>query len=206
MSAHAPTAPALDAARLQRQLDFIVEVDKVKHIVRQSKLFDGSRFENDAEHSWTICLMAMLFAEYANVPVRIDRVVLMLLIHDVVEIDAGDTFLYSAQRPDAVHQERAAAERIFGLLPDDQRDWLIDAWHEYEARETPEAQFAAVFDRLQPVYQNYKTEGFTWKQHGVTKSMVLARNAHIQQGSALLWGFFNRLIEECVAKGYLADA
>ncbi len=192
--------------RFQRQLDFMVEADKVKHIVRKSKLFDGTRFENDAEHSWTVCLMATLFQEYSNSPVNLSRVLHMLLIHDIVEIDAGDTFLYASNRSEAFQSEEAAATRIFGILPDDQRDLFIEIWREFEARQTIEAKFAAVFDRLQPVYQNYKTEGFTWKQNGVTKEMVLLKNRHIKEGSLEIWSFFEKLVDECAARGYLKES
>jgi putative hydrolases of HD superfamily len=195
----------MDEARFKSQLDFIVEVDKVKGIFRKSKLFDSSRFENDAEHSWTICLMLILFREYSNFEVDLERTIAMLLVHDIVEIDAGDTFLYSAGRAAAHDKEELAARRIFGLLPPDQAEYFLGVWEEFEERKTNEAKFAAVFDRFEPVLQNYKTEGFTWKQNGVTKSVILEKNKHIQEGSAEIWGFFVRLIDECVRKGYLED-
>lgn len=138
-----------------------MEVDKVKLIMRRSKIFDGSRFENDAEHSWTICVMALLLLEYANFPVNLERVVKMLLLHDIVEIDAGDTFLYSKERKGAAQKEKKAAARIFGLLPTKQCQEFMEIWHEFEARESNEAKFAAVFDRLEPLLQNYMTQGFT---------------------------------------------
>ncbi|MBU0927585.1 MAG: HD domain-containing protein [Spirochaetes bacterium] len=196
----------MDSDRLRKQLDFIYEVDKVKHIVRKSKVFDGSKYENDAEHSWTVCLMACLLREYANFEVDIARVLLMLLIHDIVEVDAGDTFLYAEDRDSAPDREAAAARRIFGLLPDDQAGPFLAAWEEFEARETNEAKFASVFDRMEPVLQNYKTEGSTWKKHGITRRMVLEKNRHIENGSAELWRFFQALLEECVEKGYLEDS
>jgi len=195
----------MDDSRFKRQLDFIIEADKVKGILRKSKLFDGSRCENDAEHSWTVCLMASLFREYSNVDIDIERVMLMLLIHDIVEIDAGDTFLYSTERDAAFGKEESAARRLFGILPADQAEHLIGIWKEFEAKETNEAKFASVFDRLEPVLQNYRTEGFTWKKFGITKSAVLEKNRHIEAGSKEIWAFFVRLIDECTEKGYLEN-
>lgn len=195
----------MDEARFKSQLDFIFEADKVKGILRKSKLFDGSRFENDAEHSWTICLMAILFKEYANFEIDLERVIAMLLVHDLVEIDAGDTFLYSKERAAAHDKEELAARRIFGLLPADQADRFMEAWEEFEERKTNEAKFASVFDRLEPVLQNYETEGYTWKKNGITKSQILEKNRHIQEGSKEIWDFFLSLIDDCVRKGYLED-
>ncbi len=188
--------------QLTQQLRFLVEIDKVKHIVRKSRLFDGSRFENDAEHSWTIALMAVLLREHANVAVDLEKAITMLLIHDIVEIDAGDTFLYSAERADAHANERRAAERIFGLLGPDQRDHFLQLWEEFEARATPEAQFAAVFDRLEPILQNYVNAGATWKQNHVTLEMVRAKNQHMAQGSAVIWAFVEFLLQDAAQKGF----
>ncbi len=195
----------MDETRFQKQIDFIVEVDKIKSIVRRSRLFDGSRFENDAEHSWTICLMATLFREYANFPVNIERVLLMLLVHDVVEVDAGDTFLYSPDRASAHEREDRAARRIFGLLDGDQGGELYAAWQEFEERKTNEAKFAAVFDRFEPLLQNFLNEGYTWKKNGVRKAQVLEMNRHIAEGSSEIWEFLDKLIDESVARGYLAE-
>lgn len=190
---------------LLRQLDFLYEVDKIKHIVRKTKLFDESRFENDAEHSWTICLMAVLFRQYSDTPLQMERVLTMLLIHDIVEVDAGDVFLYAAERDDVAEKEEKAAERLFGLLPEAQAKEFLALWHEFEQRQTPEALFASAFDRLEPLLQNYKNKGFTWKQHHITKSMVLKKNAPIKDGSAFLGDFYIYLVNECVKLGYLAD-
>jgi putative hydrolase of HD superfamily len=195
----------MDETRFKRQIAFIVEVDKIKNILRKSKLFDGSRHENDAEHSWTVCLMANLLREYANFEVDIEKVMLMLLVHDIVEIDAGDTFLYSKERDAAFDGEESAAQRIFGILPADQAERLNRIWNEFEEKTTNEAKFASVFDRLEPVLQNYETEGYTWKKFGITKSAVLDKNKHIENGSKEIWAFFIKLIEECVEKGYLED-
>ena len=159
--------------RLEKQLNFIVEIDKVKNILRKSKLFNGNRFENDAEHSWTISIMAFLLKEYSNFPVNIEKVIMMLLIHDIVEIDAGDTFLYSSERKDIQDKENKSAERIFGLLEKEQKDYFIGLWKEFEAKETNEAKFATIFDRLEPLMQNYLTKGYAWKEHNITYEMVI---------------------------------
>ena len=192
-----------DNPGLATQIAFLVQIDKVKQIFRKSKLFDGSRFENDAEHSWSICVMAVLFRQYAESEVDMERVLTMLLIHDVVEIDAGDTFLYAADRVDAHIKEREAAKRIFGMLEPSQRDEFLEIWEEFEARTTPEAKFASVFDRLEPILQNYLNEGFTWKQHGVTYDMVLERNRHIAEGAPEIWNFVVHLLDSAVSKGFL---
>jgi putative hydrolase of HD superfamily len=190
--------------RLVSQLRFIVEIDRVNNIFRKSRLFDGGRFENDAEHSWTICMMALLMGEYANVPVNMERVMGMLLIHDIVEIDAGDTFLYAAERAAARENEARAAERIFGLLEGDQREYLMELWREFEERKTGDAKYAAAFDRLEPLLQNYYLEGYTWKKYGVTHEMALEKNGVIKDGSAELWDFARGLLKKAVEKGYLA--
>lgn len=191
-------------AKIKQYLSFIVEIDKVKSIFRKSRLFDRSRFENDAEHSWTICVMAVLFSEFAKERFNLERVLLMLLLHDVVEVDAGDTFLYAPERSGAAERERAAAERIFGLLDPPLRDLFRGAWEEFEARETPEARYAAVFDRLEPVYQNYLNEGSTWKEHGITYDMIVGANRHMAEGAPEIWAFVLELLEDAVNRGFLS--
>lgn len=195
----------MNETRFQKQLDFIFEVDKVKNILRKTKLFDGNRFENDAEHSWTICLMAILFKEYSNKDIDLQKVILMLLIHDIVEIDAGDVLLYSTQRDGILDAEEKAAQRIFGMLDDDQKSYFYNLWREFEEKKTPEAQFASVFDRIEPILQNYKNEGFAWKQHKVKKHQVIEKNMHIRNGSEEIWNFILKLLDICVEKGYLAE-
>lgn len=192
-------------SRLQKQLDFIVEVDKIKQIQRMTKLFDGSRYENDAEHSWTIALMASILREHSNFEINMERVQMMLLIHDVVEIDAGDTFLYDESRDTAHIDEEKAAKRIFSILPDDQAEYLLNLWIEFEKRETNDAKFAGVFDRFEPVLQNYKTKGGSWQEHGITKAMVMKKNHYIQDGSEVIWKLFLDILDECVEKGYLKE-
>jgi putative hydrolases of HD superfamily len=194
----------MDQARFRKQLDFIVEVDKVKEILRKSKLFTRSRYENDAEHSWTICLMAVLLREYANDEVNLERVMKMLLIHDIVEIDAGDTFLYAKERATVRASEEAAARRIFGLLEEDQAKELYSLWIEFEERATSEAKYARVLDRLEPIFSNYVNEGYTWKEHGISLDMVIEKNGIVEEGSKEIWAFVRALLDECVEKGYLA--
>ena len=194
-----------DDKRLERQLDFLVEIDKIKNILRKSQLFDGSRFENDAEHSWTISLMAILLREYADFEVNMEKVLVMLLIHDIVEIDAGDTFLYVEARESAHLEEEKAAQRIFGMLDADQRDHFIGIWHEFEARQTNEARFAAVFDRLEPLLQNFINEGYTWKQNGITYAMVFEKNRKIAEGSPRIWDFVQKLLKIAVQRAYLPE-
>lgn len=191
--------------RIQKQMAFIMEIDKVKQVFRQSKLFDKSRYENDAEHSWHICLMVMTLSEYADEPVDTNRVIRMLLIHDLVEIYAGDTFLYDQSREDAAEKEKKAADRIFGILPPDQFREFRDLWDEFEAKETPEARFAGVFDRLEPLMQNFINEGSAWKAHGVTADMVRSRQKVIADGSRKLWEYASFIIEESVRLEYLEE-
>jgi len=190
--------------RLRRQMGFIMEVDKLKEIFRQSIVSSGVRYENDAEHSWHISLMAILLSEHANERVDVLRVVKMLLIHDIVEIDAGDTYNYDEEALlDKREREEAAAERLFGLLPDDQRDEFMELWEEFEEKKTPEARYAAALDRLQPMLLNYMTQGRSWIDHGVNSDMVFRKNRHIEEGSEALWDFAEEMLNDCIEKGYL---
>jgi putative hydrolase of HD superfamily len=189
--------------RLETQLQFIIEIDKIKNILRKSKLFDGNRFENDAEHSWTICIMALLLKEYVDFPINIEKVITMLLIHDIVELDAGDTFLYAAERNNAHNKEIIAANRIFGLLEEDQKNYFLNIWKEFEERKTNEAKFAAVFDRLEPLMQNYINEGFTWKKYNITYDMIIEKNKHIKDASDEIWKFVLEILNKAIEKGYL---
>ena len=193
--------------RLDLQLRFIIEIDRLKHIMRRTRLFDNSRHENDAEHGWHLAMMAMALVEYSNKPVDVNKVVRMVLVHDIVEIDAGDTFLYDeAAGLMKEEAERKAAERIFGLLPDDQALELKSLWEEFEARDSAEALFAAAIDRLEPMMQNALTAGHAWKEHNVRRSQVVQKNRPIvEAGSRELWRFAESLIARAVEMGHLAD-
>ncbi len=186
--------------RLKRQLDFIVELDKLKLILRQTLVMDGSRQENSAEHSWHLAVMAVLLHEHAGHAVDVQRVLRMLLIHDVVEIDAGDTFCYDAAASVGKEErERRAAERLFGLLPGEQAQGLRELWEEFEERETADAQFANALDRLQGLMQNYHNAGGTWRLQGITRDQVLNRMRPIQNASPELWKYVLQVIDEVYA-------
>lgn len=196
----------MDPERLEQQIAFVREADKLKTIDRQTLLTDASRQENDAEHSWHLALMALLLGEYAGgEKLNLLQVVRMVLIHDLVEIDAGDTYCYDeAGYRDKTQRETAAAERIFNLLPTDQALQLRALWNEFEAAETPESKFANALDRLQPLMHNVFTHGQMWKQHGIVKSQVVDRNRKIADGAPDLWAFARELIEKAVNDGHLA--
>ncbi|UCB45570.1 MAG: HD domain-containing protein [Spirochaetota bacterium] len=195
----------MNQPRLNQQISFIIEIDKLKDIFRQTFLMNGKRKENDAEHSWHIALMAVLLSEYATEKkLCIFRTVEMLLIHDLVEIDAGDTYVYDEdQIKDKREREMCAAERIFNLLPEDQAKAFRDLWEEYEEQKTPESKFALSLDVLQPLLHNYKTKGKAWKQHKVTSKLVMERANQIKEGSSILWGHAKKIISDAVKKGYL---
>lgn len=209
-------APALDeslrdiisrfgGARLVSQIGFIVEIDKLKSVLRQTPLIDKSRRENDAEHSWHLAMMVLVLGEYAGPDVDLMRAIKMLLVHDIVEIDAGDTFLYDGEgRKDQDARERAAADRLFGMLPGDIGADLRKLWDEFEAHVTPTAQFARSMDRLQPFLHNVLTMGEAWRHHGVSADQVQLRQKVIADGSAPLHAMVEALIDESVARGALA--
>ena len=196
----------MDRQRLKRQIRFIREVDKLKRIERQTLLTDASRQENDAEHSWHLAVMALLLGEYsADSAIDLLHVVRMVLIHDLVEIDAGDTFCYdTAGYADKAERETAAADRLFNLLPPDQAAEFRALWDEFEAGESPESRFANALDRLQPLINNVLTAGRMWKRHGIVKSQVIQRTCKIADGAPDLWRFARELIDAAVAWGYLA--
>ncbi|WP_096183052.1 HD domain-containing protein [Effusibacillus lacus] len=182
-----------------------MEIDKLKQIFRQSFLTDKTRNENDAEHSWHLAMMAIVLSEYANQPdLDLLRVVKMLLIHDIVEIDAGDTFAYDVKGyEDKEERELQAADRLFNLLPPDQAEEIFALWREFEERKTPESSYANALDRLQPMLQNYFSEGQSWRRHNLTSDRVLERNSSIREGSETLWDFAREMIRSAVDKGYL---
>jgi putative hydrolase of HD superfamily len=194
----------MEMTRLEKQIQFIVEVDKLKTVYRRTYLINERRNENTAEHSWHIAVMAMILAEYSNDKIDLGKVLKMALVHDIVEIDAGDTFVYDPKGVlDKGEREREAADRLFNLLPADQAQEMRALWDEFEARETPEARFAAAMDRFMPQLHNYHTQGGSWKEHGITHDRVVARNRTMEEGATALWEWTQRLLEDAVAKGFL---
>ena len=189
---------------LDKQVAFIKEIDKVKYILRQSTLFNSKRRENDAEHSWHLAVMAMVLAEHADKPIDLLKVLKMVLIHDIVEIDAGDTFIYSTTKNhNNTEEELAAAKRIFGILPAKQADELIAIWKEFEEGKTHEAKFAKSMDRFEPLLQSATNNGGTWVEHDVPYHKVYGVNKAIKNGSTTLWNYADNLLDECVEKGFL---
>lgn len=201
----APPARAAAPPRLARQLRFVAEIDRLKEVFRQTYLLDGTRRENAAEHSWHLAVYALAFQEYARAE-RLDlgRVLQLAVVHDIVEVDAGDTYCYAGDDAGRRRREQRAARRLFGLLPADQARTFRALWDEFEARATPEARFLAGLDRLQPLLHNYLTAGRSWREHGVRRAAVIARNRHLGAGAPALWAFAERLIADAVARGYLA--
>jgi putative hydrolase of HD superfamily len=195
----------VDAERLRRQMAFVVEIDKVKRILRQTMVIGSGRHENDAEHSWHLAVMAILLAEYVEgARVDVTKVLRMVLVHDLVEIDAGDTYCYDEEAAAGkLERETRAADRIFGLLPGDQAREFRALWEEFEERGTPESRFANALDRLQPLLLNYHTDGRSWQRHAVTSDRVLERGAPIADSAPSLWEYAAGLIREAVEKGIL---
>ncbi len=193
------------SSRFEKQLRFIFEVDKIKKIVRQTLLLDSSRQENDAEHSWHMSLAIFVLSEHSNFTnVDLAKAVKMALIHDIVEIDAGDTFAYDAKGyEDKAEREQKAAERIFGLLPDDQKKEYISVWNEFELGQSPEAKFVGAIDKFMPIMHNYLTNGQQWNKHHVSGQMVKKRNAPMKGGSLKLWNHVEKVVDEAVEKGII---
>ncbi len=189
--------------RFQKQINFLIEIDKVKSIFRRTRIFNNKRYENDAEHGWHMSLMALILAEYSNDKIDICKVIKMALIHDLVEIDDGDTFIYADNQVDKKRYEKKCAERIFGLLPEDQYQEIMGLWEEFEAKETSEAKFAGSLDRLGPVMQNFYDNGHAWQKHNITSDKVLKVNTQIQNGSEELWEYAKSLIEKAIKNGDL---
>ena len=192
--------------RLKKQMEFLLEVDKLKFITRQTYLSDGKRKENDGEHSWHLALMAVLLSEYSNEEIDLVKVITMVLIHDIVEIDAGDTYAYDAVGNQSKRErEVKAADRIFHILPEDQAGKLRQLWEEFEAYETPEARFAHVMDNFQPMTLNDDNGGGDWKRHQVKKSQILKRNEKTSSGSREIWSCMEEMIQENIEKGNIID-
>jgi putative hydrolase of HD superfamily len=197
-------APA--GERAERQIAFIVEADRLKQVIRRTKIMDGQRHENSAEHSWHLALMALVLAEHAPGPLDLGRAVRMLLVHDLVEIDAGDTFAFDALgNQSKAAREQAAADRLFALPPEDQGAELRALWDEFEAGETPEARFAVALDRLEPLICNMRNGGGTWREHGIARAAVLRRMDPIRTGAPALWPYVLAAVEAAVAAGWVAE-
>lgn len=188
--------------RIKKQLDFALEIDKEKNIFRQTHLSGHGRNENDAEHAWHMAIMAYLLKEYSNEPVDIGKVMLMCLIHDIVEIDAGDTYAYDAESLKTQKaREDAAKERIFSILPEEQKDELIKLFDEFEEFKTAESKFAHAMDNLQPLILNNSNGGGDWREHGVTAEQVYGRQSKTKLGSERLYDVIDRIIKENIVKG-----
>lgn len=196
----------VDMERFKKQLDFILEIDKEKEIYRQTHLKGYKRQENDAEHAWHMAIMIYLLKEYANEEFDVAKAMMMALIHDIVEIDAGDTYAYDTKNL-ATQEEREekAANRIFGMLPDEQKKEMLDLFYEFEEGKTPEAKFARVMDNFQPILLNDSNNGEDWKVHKIKKSQVENRQKSSQLGSKDIWEYTSELIERNVKKGNLID-
>ena len=194
----------MQADNLLKQVNFIKEIDKLKYIQRKTKLFNSDRHENDAEHSWHLAMMTLVLAEHSDAPIDVLKVLKMVLIHDIVEIDAGDTFIYdSLKNHTNTDEELVAAKRIFGLLPEEQANEFITIWQEFEEGVTNEAKFAKSMDRFEPLLQNTSNNGGTWAEFNVDYQKVYDKKKAIKQGSASLWSYSENLLNESVEKGIL---
>lgn len=189
---------------LLKQVDFIKEIDKLKYIQRKTKLFNSNRPENDAEHSWHLAMMTIVLAEHSDVPIDVLKVLKMVLIHDIVEIDAGDTFIYDTQKNHTnTSEELVAAKRIFGLLPQEQADEFIAIWEEFEEGLTDEAKFARAMDRFEPLLQNTSNGGGTWAEFDVRYQQVYDKKKAIKNGSTTIWNYAENLLDQSVESGIL---
>jgi len=196
----------MENERLKKQLAFALEVDKEKNILRQTHLSGHGRRENDAEHAWHMAVMIYLLKEYANEEIDLAKAMMMALIHDVVEIDAGDTYAYDSKGLETQKErEEQAAQRIFGMLPEDQREEFYALFQEFEEYETPESRFAHTMDNFQPLMLNHSNDGGDWKEHNVAKSQIYGRNAKTGTGSETIWEYMKGLIDENVKKGSIRD-
>lgn len=194
-------------ARLEQQIQFIIEVDKIKNIYRRNWVIGSDRHETDAEHSWHLAIMAMLLAEHVtDYQVDVLKVIKMVLVHDIVEIDAGDTYCFDQQAGlNKEAREQVAADRLFGLLPTDQAQEMRALWDEFEQRESPEAKLADALDRLQPLLLHYNTNGKSWQEHGITSDKVKERNKRTKDIAAELGRLVDQVIQDSIAKGYLKE-
>ena len=192
--------------RIEKQMQFILEIDKEKQIKRKTLQSNGKDFEDDAQHAWHMAIMTLLLSEYSNEKIDVLKTISMLLIHDLVEIDAGDTYAYDeAGAKTKQERETKAADRIFGLLPDDQGTWFRELWEEFEAYETAEAKFAHVLDNAQPLLLNDASNGRSWAEHGVHKSQIYKRNEHTSEGSREIWEYMKKLVDKHIQLGHVID-
>jgi putative hydrolase of HD superfamily len=193
--------------QLVKQIEFLKEIDKLKYIQRRTKLFNSDRNENDAEHSWHLAMMAIILAQHSNTEIDVLKVLKMLLIHDIVEIDAGDTFIYDTQKSHTnTDEERLAAERIFGILPAEQAAEYIAIWNEFEESQTDEAKFARSMDRLEPLLQNASNNGGTWQEFDVDFATVYEKKQVIKNGSTAIWEYAEQVLNDSVERGILKKA
>jgi putative hydrolase of HD superfamily len=196
----------VDSKRLDQQIEFLVEIDRLKSIVRQTLLVDGSRQEDSAEHSWHLAILAVVLVEHSNAPVNLFRVLKMILVHDLVEIDAEDTYCYDEEaNRNKEEREKKAADRIFNLLPPDQAVEFHSLWEEFECRQTADAIFAAALDRLQPLLINFRAGGVMWRKHRIRKEQVYLRNSPMEEGSPVLWEYAERMIKDAIEKGWIGE-
>ena len=192
--------------RMKQQIAFLMEIDKVKNIFRQTYLADGKRKENDAEHSWHLAIAAFLLKEYVAEDVDVMKVMIMVLIHDLAEIDAGDTYAYDAEGAKTKRaREVAAADRIFGMLPEDQGGYFRELWDEFEAYESDDAKFAHLLYNFQPLLLNHESNGKSWTEHHVKKSQIYKRNEKIEETSPEVWEWMKQIVEEHIALGHVID-
>ncbi|MBQ6041207.1 MAG: HD domain-containing protein [Oscillospiraceae bacterium] len=195
-----------EEARFSQQIAFLLEMDKMKNIYRQTRVLHEDRAENDAEHAWHLAMLALVLHEYANEPVDLQKVLATVLIHDVVEIDAGDTYAYDAAgNATKAEREQKAADRLYGLLPPEQGAYLRKLWDEFEAQSTPEARFANALDRVQPLLLNYTKHGESWKTHGTRKEQVMQRMQPVYDGSQTLGAFASEIIRRAAEEGLLKE-
>ena len=195
-----------EEARFSKQIAFLLEMDKMKNIYRQTRVLHEDRAENDAEHAWHLAMLALVLHEYANEPVDLQKVLATVLIHDVVEIDAGDTYAYDAAgNATKAEREQKAADRLYGLLPPEQGAYLRQLWDEFEAQSTPEARFANALDRVQPLLLNYTKHGESWKTHGTRKEQVMQRMQPVYDGSQTLGAFASEIIRRAAEEGLLKE-
>jgi putative hydrolase of HD superfamily len=192
--------------RIKKQIEFLIEIDRLKTIYRRNYISDGTKRENDAEHSWYFAVAALLLSEYSNKEIDVQRVIQMALVHDIVEIDAGDTFIYDeAAKEHQKEKEEKAAARIFGMLPDDQRKYFTDLWNEFEENRTDESRYARSIDRLVAILLNNRSNGKAWKEHGIRHARVYEVNKRIAEGSLELWSLVEEIINRSVEEGILYE-